>query len=89
MARIELPPDYMRSHFAEFLQRVSKLYQPLFDAATTDWIASYHGLSVEAQRLWLRMLSRKGLVFALADLQYAEVMDQAAAVQALTTAGFI
>lgn len=89
MARIELPPDYMRSHFAEFLQRVSKLYQPLFDAATTDWIASYHGLSVEAQRLWLRMLSRKGLVFALADLQYAEVTDQAAAVQALTTAGFI
>lgn len=89
MTRVELPADYLRTHFAEFLLRVCQLYQPLFNNETEQWLARYQQLSPDAQRLWLRMLSRKGPVFALADLQYAEIAEQAAAVRELCAVEFI
>lgn len=87
-APVQLPPDYYAQHFAEFLQRVDTQYLSLCGEAELAFIATYRGLPADAQRLWLRMLSRKGEVFALADLYYSEITDQQAAATALLESGF-
>jgi len=86
--RPELAVDYYLQHFAEFLSRSEQLYAALFGAAEQAFVADFRTLPIDAQRLWLRMLSRKGQVFALSALQYAEISDQAQAVSALQNTGF-
>ncbi len=87
-APVVLPPDYYLQHFAEFLLRIEAQYAGLLGPAQWQFIAGYRALSPDAQRLWLRMLSRKGSVFALADLQYNEITDQPAAAALLLESGF-
>lgn len=86
--RVELAADYYLQHFAEFLSRSEQLYGAFFGAAELAFVADFRALPPDAQRLWLRMLSRKGQVFALSALQYAEITDQAQAVSALQKTGF-
>ncbi len=87
-APVVLPPDYYLQHFAEFLLRIEAQYAGLLGSAEWQFIAGYRALLPDAQRLWLRMLSRKGSVFALADLQYNEITDQPAAAALLLESGF-
>lgn len=87
-APVVLPPDYYLQHFAEFLTRVEAQYAGLLGPVEQQFIGDYRALSPDARRLWLRMLSRKGTVFALADLQYAEISDQTAAATLLLQSGF-
>lgn len=87
-APIVLPPDYYLQHFAEFLQRIEVQYAGLLGPAEQQFIGEFRALLPDAQRLWLRMLSRKGTVFALSDLQYAEIGDQPAAAAILLKTGF-
>jgi len=88
MAKRELPPDYYLQHFAEFLQQVERLYSAMFGPEARQFIVTYQQLSMDAKRLWLRMISRKGTVFALDDLIYQEISDLSAAVHALLEHGF-
>jgi DNA polymerase-3 subunit epsilon len=87
-APVVLPPDYYLQHFAEFLARVEAQYAGLLGSAEQQFIGEYRALSPDARRLWLRMLSRKGIVFALSDLQYDEISDQPAAAALLLQSGF-
>lgn len=87
-APVVLPPDYYLQHFAEFLARIEAQYAGLLGPAEQQFIGDYRALSPDARRLWLRMLSRKGTVFALSDLQYAEISDQLAAAALLLQSGF-
>ena len=87
-APVVLPPDYYLQHFAEFLLRIEAQYAGLLGPAELQFIAEFRVLLPDAQRMWLRMLSRKGTVFALADLQYSEIRDQPAASANLLKTGF-
>lgn len=87
-APVVLPADYYLQHFAEFLARIEAQYAGLLGPVEQQFIGDYRALSPDARRLWLRMLSRKGTVFALSDLQYAEISDQPAAVTRLLQSGF-
>lgn len=87
-APVVLPPDYYLQHFAEFLARIEAQYAGLLGPVEQQFIGEFRALSPDAQRLWLRMLSRKGSVFALADLQYSEISDQPAAAALLLESGF-
>ncbi len=89
MARIELAPDYLLAHFNEFLQRFEPLYFGLLDEQGRQWLASYHQLPVDAKRLLLRLLSRKGPVFAKSELHYAEISDLELAMAALLDLGWL
>lgn len=84
----ELAADYYWQHFREFLARCSTQYAALFGAPELDFIAAFQALTPDAQRLWLRMLNRKGRVFAEAALQYNEIADVPAAIATLCAAGF-
>lgn len=87
-APVQLATDYYLQHFDDLLQQLQARYAPLFSQAEQQFIADFAALPLDAKRLWLRMLSRKGRVFALADLVYAEISDQAGAVAALVASGF-
>lgn len=88
MAKIQLAADYYLHHFAEFLQVILARYQPVLQPQHQQFIADYQQLPLDAKRLWLRMLNRKGSVFALSDLEYAEIARIDEAVNALFSAGF-
>jgi DNA polymerase-3 subunit epsilon len=89
MAKIQLAADYYLHHFAEFLQVILSRYQPVLQAVHQQFIADYQQLPMDAKRLWLRMLNRKGSVFALSDLEYAEITAMPAAVAQLLADGFV
>lgn len=88
MAKIQLAADYYLHHFAEFLQVILGRYQPVLQQQHAQFITDYQQLSLDAKRLWLRMLNRKGAVFALSDLEYAEIADVRVAVNQLVDAKF-
>lgn len=73
--KVLLPSDYYVSHFDEFISKVSRSYQPLFTEACQALVDDYRLLPLDAKRLWLRMLSRKGEIFDLDSLQYPEIVD--------------
>lgn len=78
-----LPPDYYLSHFSELLTQLQNQSAELLLPQHQALLQRFYALSLPAKRLWVRMLNRKGLVFALADIMYDEVPDQAAAVAEL------
>lgn len=78
-----LPPDYLLSHFSELLTQLQNHSAELLLPQHQALLQRFYALSLPAKRLWVRMLNRKGLVFALADIVYDEVPDQAAAVAEL------
>jgi len=88
-SRVELAGDYYLGHFQEFLQRIERQYDAFLGPVELAFIFDFKALSTDAQRLWLRMLSRKGQVFPTAVLQYAEITDQQSAIAQLTAGGFV
>lgn len=84
-----LPADYYLQHFNELLRHLQLHYQPVLTDEFCQLAQAFMHLPLAAQRLWVRLLNRKGPVFALADIQYPEVPDQAAALAALQQAGLI
>jgi DNA polymerase-3 subunit epsilon len=84
-----LPADYYLQHFNELLRHLQMHYQPVLSDEFCQLAQAFWQLPPIAQRLWVRLLNRKGPVFALADIQYPEVPDQAVALAALQQAGLI
>ncbi len=84
-----LPPDYYLNHFSELLTQLQNQSAELLLPQHQALLQRFYALSLPAKRLWLRMLNRKGLVFALADILYDEVPDQAAAVAELRAANLV
>lgn len=68
----ELPQDYYLANFHALASFVLQTYQDLLSEAETAWYASICEAPVEAQRLYIRLLTRKGSVFRLGKLHYPE-----------------
>lgn len=89
MAHITLAPDYYLSHFLHFLQDIRIRYAAVLQPEHVEFMTDFLQLSTTSQKLWLRMLNRKGQVFALADLKYDEIGDVDSAVRELFAAQFV
>jgi len=87
--RPELDSSYYLQHFNELLQFVTQHYQRVLSADSSSFIEYFHQLSHSAQQLLVRMLNRKGTVFADTELNYAEIGPPAPLLDELTRAGFI
>lgn len=87
--QLQLPPDYYLTHFCDLLTVLHRRYHSVLLPQHLQLIEKFQQLPLTAQRLWVRLLNRKGLVFALKDVEYDEVPDQAAAVATLVQAGFL
>lgn len=77
---IELPDDYYLSNFHALAGFVFTTYHDLLLASEREWYTSILRCDEAAQRLYVRLLTRKSSVFRLSRLRYPEIasLDSAA-----------
>ena len=83
------PPDYYRSNLLRILRFVTAEHADLLRPADVRFIAAVEALGVSAQRLFARLVSRKGPLLRRDRLAYAEVPDLDAALKDLAAAGLV
>ena len=82
-----LSPHYYRDNFHKLLDAVEDQYLDILNAEELSFYEAYRGLGFDAQCLYVRLISRVGPWFRVAQLQYPELGDLAAAVRELLDAG--
>jgi hypothetical protein len=73
--KIELPIGYYLENFRRLVEHATHQYADLLSAEETHWLSQFDRLSVQAQRLIVRLLTRKGVWFRSDKLQYGEIPD--------------
>jgi DNA polymerase-3 subunit epsilon len=68
-----LPTFYYHEHFIEMLDFVAEHYAHTFLAEHAAFVQQFRALSKEAQCLYVRLVNRKGRVFARNRLRYPEL----------------
>ncbi|WP_193164218.1 VRR-NUC domain-containing protein [Microbulbifer hainanensis] len=92
---VELPPDYYLSNFRALVDFVLDCYEPLLTDEERQFYASFHTLDIDSQRLYVRLLSRKGVpsaagaMFRASKLDYAEITGLPEAAEQLVDAGLL
>jgi hypothetical protein len=81
--RVDLPPYYYRDNFQRLCDTVERQYGDLLDADEAAFLQRYHGLSFEAQCLYVRLVSRVGPWFRSSRLAYPELGDTAPIIEEL------
>ncbi len=84
-----LPTYYYLDHFTEMLSFVETTYATILDPSDHEFISDFRGLPADEQCLFVRMVNRRGHIFAPATLKYAEIADISAAVQGLFSRGYL
>ena len=80
---IELPQGYYLTNFTELVSYVFEQYEDLLDETERDFYLTFSKLSSDAQKLYVRMLTRKGNLFRLNKLQYAEIENSSSSAKEL------
>ena len=94
-ASVELAPDYYLGNFQSLMDFVVARYAELLSDEERNFHNQFHGLPLDSQRLYVRLLARKGVpssigaLFRQARLNYGEISDLAAAADALVTTGLL
>jgi len=78
-----LPDDYYVQAFLTVLEVVAATCAPILTDRERHWSAAIRSLSVDAQRLYIRLMMRRGAHFRMQRLRYAEIGDPEAARQEL------
>ncbi|ARU58958.1 nuclease [Oleiphilus messinensis] len=86
---IELEPEYYLDNFRQLTDFVTVRYSDLLDLDEARFLSDFAVLSRDAQKLYVRMLTRKGDVFRRSKLQYAEITDIDEAARELARMDFI
>lgn len=84
---IELPEGYYLDNFNHLLSQVHTQYSDLLSADELQFHQAFISLPIEAQRLLVRLLTRKGPLFRLSKLRYTEIPKLPEAAHALEDAG--
>jgi hypothetical protein len=84
----DLPVGYYLDNFRYLLDFVSRRYRDVLEAREIAWSTGFHALSLDAQRLYVRLLCRKGPLFRDDKLTYDEISDRAAAIDELMARGY-
>ncbi len=83
-----LPTFYYHDHFVEMIDFVAAHYAHTLLEEHDRFINDFHRLSREAQCLYVRLVNRKGRVFAANKLRYPELGDVRNLVDELRQAGW-
>ncbi|GEA52987.1 nuclease [Vibrio inusitatus NBRC 102082] len=89
MLQIELPEGYYHHNFNTLIEHAKEHYPDLLHSEEQQWIKDYYSLDIEAQRLLVRLYSRKGEWFRSDKLNYAEIPDLNSAIEKLANHSFI
>ena len=80
---VTLPPDYYLTNFRALVAFVVARYDDLLSAQERRFYQAFERLGEDGQKLYIRLLSRKGTLFRRTKLHYAEITDLSAAAQQL------
>ena len=84
----ELPATYYHHNFNRLIEQVAEVYWDLLSQQEQRFIEDYRQLADNAQQLYIRLLCRKGELFRIDKLSYAEIEDLSAAIQQLDNMSF-
>ena len=87
--RQPLPTFYYHEHFVEMLDFVDEHYAHVLLDRHIDFIDGFRALPRNAQCLYVRLVNRKGRVFARARVRYPELGDQLPLFEALQAGAWI
>ncbi|MBD8792429.1 VRR-NUC domain-containing protein [Pseudomonas syringae] len=82
-------PLYYLVNFQQVLAWITQRYDDLLDDQERDFISTFASLPTAAQGLLVRMVMRKGTLFRVSKLSYAELGDTRQAVQPLLALGWV
>ncbi|MBN8429424.1 VRR-NUC domain-containing protein [Microbulbifer salipaludis] len=91
----ELPADYYLSNFHALVDFVVARYEALLSDDERQFYRQFRALATDSQRLYVRLLSRKGVpssagaLFRQHKLAYGEISDLPAAVEELVISGLL
>ncbi len=83
------PPDYYAANLRTLFEHVNTFYGDLLRPEEAAFIEEFLRLSTDGQRLYARLITRKGPWLRCDKLSYAEVENLGAALQELAAAQFI
>jgi len=83
------PEDYYQNNCSSLFNFVLEHDEGLLDENVSGLLRAYSVLSHDGQRLFARLLTRKGPLIRVDSLNYTEIDDISGALQELTGAGFI
>ncbi|MBB3062898.1 VRR-NUC domain-containing protein [Microbulbifer rhizosphaerae] len=92
---VELAPDYYLTNFRALVDFVMARYEPLLSDGERRFYTAFQALDIDSQRLYVRLLSRKGVpssagsLFRRSKLVYAEIDDLPRAAERLVEAGLL
>lgn len=86
---VELAEGYYVQNFLSLLNTVQERYGDLLSAAELDYIQGFCSLDASCQRLYVRLVCRKGPCFRKDLLSYPEIDDLDRAAAALLSAGYL
>lgn len=86
---IELPPDYYLANFLSLVEFVAGRYWQLLSETEQEFYTRFKAAPADAQKLYVRLLSRKGPLFRHGKLDYAEIGCLRTAAAALSRAGLL
>lgn len=82
---VELPDDYYLSNFHALAGFVFETYHDLLQGSELEWYATFKRCDESAQRLYVRLLTRKSSVFRISRLRYPEIASLQTAASQLAT----
>ena len=85
----ELHATYYHDNFTHLLEHVAKLYWDLLTAEEQQFIEDFRALEANAQQLYIRLLGRRGDLFRIEKLNYAEIHDIPDAISQLEDYSFV
>ncbi|MDH4108664.1 MAG: exonuclease domain-containing protein [Gammaproteobacteria bacterium] len=84
-----LPTFYYHAHFIEMLDFVSRHYAHVLLDEHRSFVDDFRSLPLDAQRLYVRLVNRKGRVFARSRLRYPELGRLDGPIGSLTDGGWV
>lgn len=84
-----LPLDYYRTNFLELLQYVAEQYDDLLLESERLFYQKFVALSFDGQKLYTRLISRKGPLFRQHKLHYPEIQNLHQAAEELQQVGLL
>lgn len=84
-----IAPDYYLTNFKFLVMWVAERYADLLTETEHQFVKSFHQLGYASQCLFVRLSSRKGILFRSDKLSYAEIDSLDIAAKNLMTAGLI
>ncbi|WP_257284358.1 VRR-NUC domain-containing protein [Endozoicomonas sp. SESOKO1] len=86
---VVLPEDYYLTNFQQLLSFVERQYADLLSCGETDFLCRFRMLTEDAQKLYVRLVGRKGPMFRSDKLSYPEIVSIELAINELACAGLM